>query len=166
MAWEGVTARSFSSAGPDCPRARFQLSCLLNCFMVVLRRSLGANPSFSCGQRTLLIFGYFLSSLSFYVHRYYFMCILPACVPVWGCQILWNWSYSCELPCGCWELKPGPLEEQPVLLAAEPSLQPYTFSSLLLLCMCVMCECVHATVPLWEDDLVESVLLSLHGCGN
>jgi len=31
---------------------------------------------------------------------------------------------SCELTCGCWELKPGPLEEQPVLLTSEPSLQP------------------------------------------
>jgi hypothetical protein len=30
---------------------------------------------------------------------------------------------SCELPCGCWELYLGPLEEQPVLLTAEPSLQ-------------------------------------------
>ena len=34
---------------------------------------------------------------------------------------------SCELPCGCWELNPGPLEEQPVLLTAEPSLQPLSF---------------------------------------
>lgn len=31
---------------------------------------------------------------------------------------------SCELSCGCWELNPGPLEEQPGLSAAEPSLQP------------------------------------------
>ena len=30
---------------------------------------------------------------------------------------------GCELPCGCWELNPGPLEDQPVLLTAEPSLQ-------------------------------------------
>ena len=29
-----------------------------------------------------------------------------------------------EPPCGCWELNPGPLEEQPVLLTAEPSHQP------------------------------------------
>ena len=28
---------------------------------------------------------------------------------------------GCELPCGCWELNPGPLEK---LLTAEPSLQP------------------------------------------
>ena len=31
---------------------------------------------------------------------------------------------SCELPCGCWELNPGALEEQPVILATELSLQP------------------------------------------
>ena len=31
---------------------------------------------------------------------------------------------SCELPYGCWELNPGPLEEQSVLLTAEPFLQP------------------------------------------
>jgi hypothetical protein len=30
----------------------------------------------------------------------------------------------CELPCGCWELNSGPLEEQPVLFTAEPFLQP------------------------------------------
>jgi hypothetical protein len=28
-----------------------------------------------------------------------------------------------EPPCGCWELNSGPLEEQSVLLTAEPSLQ-------------------------------------------
>ncbi|GAB1287890.1 Golgi pH regulator [Apodemus speciosus] len=31
---------------------------------------------------------------------------------------------SCEPPCGCWELNSRPLEEQSVLLTAEPSLQP------------------------------------------
>ena len=31
---------------------------------------------------------------------------------------------SCEPPCGCWELNLGPLEEQPVLIDAEQSLQP------------------------------------------
>ena len=31
---------------------------------------------------------------------------------------------GCRLPCGCWELNSGPLEEQPVLLTTEPSLQP------------------------------------------
>ena len=31
---------------------------------------------------------------------------------------------GCEPPCGCWELNSRPLEEQSVLLTAEPSLQP------------------------------------------
>jgi hypothetical protein len=34
---------------------------------------------------------------------------------------------GCEPPCGCWDLNLGPLEEQSVLLPAEPSLQPYLF---------------------------------------
>ena len=32
----------------------------------------------------------------------------------------------CELPCGCWEVNPGPLEEQPVFLTTELSFQPLT----------------------------------------
>lgn len=31
---------------------------------------------------------------------------------------------SYELPCGGWELNPAPLEEQPLLLTSESSLQP------------------------------------------
>jgi hypothetical protein len=31
---------------------------------------------------------------------------------------------GCEQPQGCWELNLGPLEEQPVSLTAEQSLQP------------------------------------------
>jgi hypothetical protein len=31
---------------------------------------------------------------------------------------------GCEPPYGCWELNSGPLEEQSVLLTAEPSLHP------------------------------------------
>lgn len=34
----------------------------------------------------------------------------------------WNWSYRCSKPtCRCWELNPGPLDEQLVLLTSEPS---------------------------------------------
>lgn len=33
-------------------------------------------------------------------------------------------EYSCELLCGCWELNLSPLEEQPVFLTVEPSLEP------------------------------------------
>lgn len=38
---------------------------------------------------------------------------------------LWEQSYTldrCEPPYGCWELNVSPLEEQPVLYTAEPSL--------------------------------------------
>jgi hypothetical protein len=41
---------------------------------------------------------------------------------------------SCELPCGFWELNLDPLEEQPVLLTAEPSLQLLLFFFLSRLC--------------------------------
>jgi len=39
---------------------------------------------------------------------------------------------NCELLCGFWDLKPGPLEEQPVILTTEPSLQTPRNSSLTL----------------------------------
>lgn len=29
-----------------------------------------------------------------------------------------------ELPCGCWDMNPDPLQEQPVLVTAETSLRP------------------------------------------
>ena len=54
---------------------------------------------------------------------------------VWGCQIPWNWS--CELPYWCWGLNPGPLEEQPVLLTTELSLQPLWFCFLIQDLSCV-----------------------------
>ena len=31
-------------------------------------------------------------------------------------------TYSCEPPCGCWELNSGPLKEQSVLAISELSL--------------------------------------------
>jgi hypothetical protein len=34
---------------------------------------------------------------------------------------------DCEPPCGCWDLNSEPSEEQSVLLAVEPSLQPPCF---------------------------------------
>jgi hypothetical protein len=42
---------------------------------------------------------------------------------------------GCEPPCGCWDLNSGPLEEQSVLLTAEPCLQlPFiSFLKILLL---------------------------------
>jgi hypothetical protein len=37
-------------------------------------------------------------------------------------------SDGCELPCGCWELNSGPLEEQSMLWTAAPSLQVCLFT--------------------------------------
>ena len=50
---------------------------------------------------------------------------------------------SCELPCGCWESNPGPLEEQPVLFTVEPSLRPLE-------------RCVHGRVSF--SDLTQETL--------
>ena len=56
------------------------------------------------------------------------MCIgiLPACMSL--CKGIRSpgtgVTDTCVLLCGYWELNPGPLEDQPVLLTAEPSLQP------------------------------------------
>ena len=61
-----------------------------------------------------------------------FMCICFVCIcfcalhvslgkPEEGPQNAWNWS--CRQLCLWWDLNSGPLEEQPVLLATEPSLQ-------------------------------------------
>jgi hypothetical protein len=33
---------------------------------------------------------------------------------------------GCEPPCGCWKLNLAPLQEQPVFLTADPSLQLIT----------------------------------------
>jgi len=51
----------------------------------------------------------------FYVHWH------SACMPVWGFQRPSSWSY--RQVCWYWELSHGPLEELPVFLTAEPSLQ-------------------------------------------
>ena len=49
---------------------------------------------------------------------------MPACMPA-GQKRAQNLIIDgCEVPCGCWELNSGPLEEQSVLLTAGPSLQP------------------------------------------
>ena len=49
-----------------------------------------------------------------------FSACTPACLKIASDPI----TDSCEPHCGCWELNPGPLEKQPVLLPAEPPLQP------------------------------------------
>ena len=61
---------------------------------------------------------------------YLFLGTLMFCLWVCVCKIVRSSESrvtdSCELPCGCQELYLGPLEEQPVLLTTEPSLQTRT----------------------------------------
>lgn len=55
------------------------------------------------------------------------LCALVLCLHVYLCEDVRSPETGvidiCELPTGCWQLNPGPLGEQPVLLTAEPSLQ-------------------------------------------
>lgn len=57
-----------------------------------------------------------------YLFYFYLMCtgVLPACMS--ARQILWNSSYSYELPCEYWVLNLGPLEEQTMFLIIKPPL--------------------------------------------
>jgi hypothetical protein len=48
---------------------------------------------------------------------------LPACITAYQKRAPDPITDDCESPCGCWKLNSEPLEEQPVLLIAEPSLQ-------------------------------------------
>jgi hypothetical protein len=52
-------------------------------------------------------------------------------------------TYGCEPSCGCWELNSGALEEQTVLLTAEPPLQP---------CLAAPCCAEVTTSPHEEPD--------------
>lgn len=58
----------------------------------------------------------------------FFMCIavLPECMYVCvRVSITWSWiTDSCEVPCGCWELKSDHLGEQPMFLITESSISP------------------------------------------
>jgi hypothetical protein len=63
--------------------------------------------------------------MMFTIFNYLFtypMCagVLPACM---SDSLELGLQDSCGLSCWYWELNPGPLEEQPVFLITEPSLQ-------------------------------------------
>jgi hypothetical protein len=53
----------------------------------------------------------------------YFMLVHCSCLQTYQKRASDPITDGCELPCGCWDLNSGPLEEQSVLLTAEPSLQ-------------------------------------------
>ena len=50
------------------------------------------------------------------------MSVLSVCTPVCQKKASVPSRGGCEPPCGCWDLNSGLLEEQPVLLTAEPPL--------------------------------------------
>jgi hypothetical protein len=52
---------------------------------------------------------------------------LSACSPACQKRASDPITDGCEPPYDTWELNSGPLEEQPVFLTADPSLQPQTF---------------------------------------
>ncbi|CAO2580696.1 hypothetical protein LEMLEM_LOCUS1572, partial [Lemmus lemmus] len=54
---------------------------------------------------------------------YYLYNILSVCMPAGQKRAPDLITDGCESPCGCWELNSGPLEEQAMLLTAEPSPQ-------------------------------------------
>lgn len=67
----------------------------------------------------LLLYFFFIFKLSLWV-----MCAVPPKTRR-GCEIpISGTVHTGELPCGCWELDLGVVQEQPVFLIAEPSLWP------------------------------------------
>jgi hypothetical protein len=73
------------------------------------------------------------------------MCVgvLPACLPIFDMTCLRRLEESVgssgtvvidgsERPCECWELNPGPVQEDLILLTSQPSLKPST-------CVLVFC---------------------------
>jgi hypothetical protein len=53
-----------------------------------------------------------------------YMSALSTCTPACQKRASDPITDGCESPCGSWELNSGPLEEQPMLLSYERSLQP------------------------------------------
>ena len=51
--------------------------------------------------------------------------VMPACMPAGQKRAPDFITDGCESPSVGWKLNSGPMEEQPVHLTAEPSLQPY-----------------------------------------
>ena len=79
------------------------------------------------------------------------ICLVPAKVKIgyWipGTGVM----DGCELPpCVCWELNPGPLQGQRVLLTTEPFLQPFFSLKKLFMCMCVCLRACILTLGMQE----------------
>ena len=67
----------------------------------------------------------------------------------------------CEPPCGCWDLNSGPLEEQSVLLIAEPSRQPH-FSSRFSVSSFMLKSLIHLDLSFVQGDKYGSICTFLH----
>jgi hypothetical protein len=84
-----------------------------------------------CGHLFFLLLGmmfsfFFFFSFLFFFFLFFFKILFIYFSTLW---VLDPITDGCEPLSGCWELNSGPLEEQSVLLTAEPSLQPgMTFS--------------------------------------
>jgi hypothetical protein len=73
----------------------------------------------------LKIFLLALKYLFIYLFIYLIYWVYCCCLQTHKKRALDSITDGCKPPCGCWELNSGPLEEQSVLLTAEPSLQPF-----------------------------------------
>ena len=62
---------------------------------------------------------FFFKIYLFYAYEYNYNCLQTHQKRMMSDPI----ADGCESPCGCWELNSGLLEEQTMLLTAEPSLQ-------------------------------------------
>ena len=78
-----------------------------------------------CYQAKVYFF-YFLFFLDLFILNIYLFIICKYTVAVFRQEkrVSDLFTDGCEPPCGCWDLNSWPLEEQSVLLPAEPSLQP------------------------------------------
>jgi len=88
---------------------------------IQFRTAMGALRGFGLVASYLVGLDFFFFFLRF---NYYVYSILPAYTPAGQKRAPDLITDGCEPPCGCWELNSGPLEEQTVLLTAEPPLQP------------------------------------------
>ena len=85
---------------------------------------------------------------------------------------------GCEPPCGCWDLKSGPSEEQSVLLPTEPSCQSpptpppkvnflFAYKGVYVcmsVCLCVSCITVFVCVCIYMCVYVYVLYVGVHIC--
>ena len=83
------------------------------------------------------------------------LCALVFCLNVQLCEGVvaagTGVTDNCKLPCGCWELNSGPLEEQPMLLTVESSFQPLALHFLAIMHSTMIST--EMWLSLWHADL-------------